>query len=85
MENDPYYSPFLDRRPQTTDGRRLTRWQKQVGLWVQSRWVLCGQLLQLDECGSDLCKQPDNQARCPAKPEQTVRVTWREVRIFRGG
>ena len=31
MEADPFYSPFLDRRPQTTDGRRLTRWQKQVG------------------------------------------------------
>ncbi len=30
MEADPYYSPYLDRRPQTTDGRRLTRWQKQV-------------------------------------------------------
>lgn len=30
MEADPFYSPFLDRRPQTTDGRKLTRWQKQV-------------------------------------------------------
>ncbi|GFR45093.1 hypothetical protein Agub_g6469 [Astrephomene gubernaculifera] len=37
IEADPEYSPHLDRRPQTTDGAHLTRWQKQVGRILTSR------------------------------------------------
>jgi hypothetical protein len=39
MEADPFYSPFLDRRPQTTDGRKLTRWQKQVRAGGLETWL----------------------------------------------
>ncbi|GLC74513.1 hypothetical protein PLESTF_001522000 [Pleodorina starrii] len=31
IEADPLYGPYLDRRPDVVDGRRSTRWQKQVG------------------------------------------------------
>ncbi|KXZ49635.1 hypothetical protein GPECTOR_20g492 [Gonium pectorale] len=41
IEADPAYEPHLDRRPQTTDGTRLERWQKQVGRILTSR-AQCG-------------------------------------------